>query len=95
MRYLYAQYEYAGKLKPELFYYRTRGGAKIDLVLKTNDTLIGIDCVTSIDISAYKLRGMNSFLKKYKNAKGYIISPVQESYMADENIMVLPWTMIG
>jgi len=92
---IYAQYEYAGKLKPELFYYRTRGGAMIDLVLKTNNTIVGIKCSTSIDVTPYSLRGMKSFLKKYESAKGYVVAPVQQAYEIDKNIMVIPWTAIG
>jgi predicted AAA+ superfamily ATPase len=92
---IYAQYEYSGKAKPSLYYYRTRGGAEIDLVLKTNDQLIGIECSTSVDISPYKLRGMESFLKKHEEAVGYIIAPIQKAYKASEKIFVIPWDAIG
>ena len=92
---IYAQYEYAGKIKPKLYYYRTRGGAEIDLVLKTNNKLIGIECTTSVDISAYKQRGMKSFLKKYDKAVGYFVAPVQKSYSIEKNIFVIPWNNIG
>lgn len=92
---IYSQYEYSGKLKPNLYYYKTRGGATLDLVLKTNNKLIGIDCMTNADVSPYKQRGMKSFLNKYKDATGYFIAPVQEPYKIDENIFVIPWNLIG
>ncbi len=92
---IYAQYEYAGKLKPQLYYYRTRGGAEIDLVLKTKDNLIAIECVTTVDISDYMQRGMKIFLKKYSNAIGYFIAPVQKMYALSENIYVIPWSQIA
>jgi uncharacterized protein len=92
---IYAQYEYSGKLKPSLYYYRSRGGAEVDLILQTNNEIVGIDCTTSIDISPYALRGMKSFLKKYDHAKGYIVAPVQEAYKIEKNIFVIPWIMIG
>lgn len=92
---IYAQYEYAGKLRPQLYYYNARGGASIDLVLKTRDHLIGIECVTSVDISDYAQRGMKSFLKKYDNAIGYFIAPVQKVYSIADNIHVIPWNQIG
>jgi len=43
MNEIYAQYEYAGKLKPKIYYYRSRGGAEIDLVMKVNNKVIGIN----------------------------------------------------
>lgn len=92
---IYSQYEYAGKQKPEDCYYRTRGSASIDLAINANGTLVGIECVTSVDITDYKLRGMRSFLKKQENAQGYIIAPVQDAYQVDNRITVVPWTSIG
>lgn len=92
---IYAQYEYAGKIKPKLYYYQSRGGASIDLVLEADGHLIGVDCITNIDVSPYRVRGMKSFLKKYPNAKGYIVAPVQSMYKLEENITVVPWTVVG
>ncbi len=92
---IYAQYEYAGKLKPELFHYASRGGAEIDLVLKANQHVVGIECSTTVDISPYRQRGMNSFLSKHENAIGYFIAPIQESYQIEKNIFVIPWGQIG
>lgn len=90
-----AQYEYSGKLKPEMYFYKTRGGAEIDLVLKTKNKLVGIECVTNEDISAYRQRGMKSFLSKYPSALGYFVAPVQEMYKIENNITVIPWNEIG
>lgn len=92
---IYSQYEYSGKLKPELFHYRSRGGAEIDLVVQTKEKLIGIDCITSDDISPYRQRGMRSFLEKYPHAIGFFIAPVQRGYSIEKNIYVIPWNCIG
>jgi len=92
---IYAQYEYAGKSKPKLSYFRSRGGAELDLILKVNNEIIGLECSTSIDISPYRLRGMKSFLRKYPDATGYIIAPVLEAYRVEKNILVIPWNSIG
>jgi uncharacterized protein len=90
-----AQYEYSGKLKPKIFHYRTRGGAEIDLVLKTKDKLIGIECHMSDNIRAYAQRGMKSFLSRYPNAKGYFVAPIQKPYNLEKNLTVIPWNAIG
>ena len=92
---IYAQYEYTGKSKPNLYYYRSRGGATIDLVLQTANEIAAIDCTTSVNISPYKLRGIKSFLTKYPSAKAYIVAPVQENYKIEKNIEVVPWNAIG
>ncbi len=92
---IYSQYEYSGKIKPHLYYYRTRGGAEIDLVLKTRGKLVGIECTTTVDIPAYKQRGMNNFLKKYDKAIGYFVAPVQKAYSLQNNIQIIPWNTMG
>jgi predicted AAA+ superfamily ATPase len=38
-----AQFEYSGESRPELYYYRSRGGAEVDLILRHKDHLIAID----------------------------------------------------
>jgi len=95
MNEIYSQYEYSGKLKPDLYYYRTRGGSEIDLILKTRDHLVGIDCVTTDDISPYRQRGMKNFIEKHKNAVGYFVAPVQRFYSIQKNIHVIPWNQMG
>lgn len=92
---IYAQHEYSGNVKPELYYYKTRGGAEIDLVLKTKDRLAGIQCTESVEISSYAQRGMKSFLRNYNKAHGYFIAPVTEGYQIDDRMHVVPWGSIG
>lgn len=92
---IFSQYEYSGKLKPELYHFKTRGGAAIDLVLKANDRLIGIEYVNHVNLTPYQLRGMKSFLNKHQNAQGYVIAPIQSPYKIDDNISVIPWNFIG
>lgn len=92
---IYAQYEYAGKIRPKLFYYNTRGGAKIDLVLQTREQLVGIECLINDDVSEYRQRGMKSFLENYQNATGYFIAPIDRGYKINERMQVIPWNNIG
>lgn len=92
---IYAQYEYSGKLKPKLFYYRTRGGAAIDLVLQTKDNIVGIECLINDDVSEYRQRGMKSFLENFPTATGYFIAPIERGYKINEKMQVISWNSIG
>lgn len=95
MNEIYAQYEYSGRLKPKLYYYKTRAGAGIDLVLQTKEKRVGIECLTTIDLSPYRQRGMKSFLAKYPDATGYFIAPIQKGFQVDKNMFAVPWTEIA
>ena len=92
---IYAQYEYAGKLKPNLYHYQTHGGSSINLVLKTNEKLVSIECITTVDINTYKQRGLKNFIKKYSEAEGYFVAPIQEPYKIEHWLFVIPWNFLA
>lgn len=102
---IFSQFEYygstAGFSRPQLYHYRSRGGAEIDLVLrysnkrKKGEVVIGIKAHLSSRISDYDLRGIKSFLAKYRSATGYIVAPVTETYKEDDRLYVVPWTLLG
>lgn len=92
---IYAQYEYAGKLKPKIYHYKSRGGAEIDLVVETKENLFAIQCVCTDEINEFMQRGMKAFLEKHEDAVGYFVAPVQKGYSLADNLHVIPWGQIG
>jgi predicted AAA+ superfamily ATPase len=92
---IFAQYEYAGKLKPKLYHYISRSGSEVDLVLETQDELVAIQCVNTVEINPYMQRGMKAFLEKHDQAVGYFVAPVQKGYSLANNLHVIPWGQIG
>jgi hypothetical protein len=89
-----AQYEYSGEGRPGLYFYRSRGGAEVDLVLKTKKMTLGIELSITSDITPYALRGMKSFLASHNSAEGVVLAPVTQSHDLD-GIRILPWAHIG
>lgn len=89
-----AQHEYSGGSRPGLFSYRSRGGAKLDLVLQDKKKFLGIQISIKSDITPYFLRSIKSFLASHHGAKGIILAPVTQSFSID-GIKILPWTYIG
>ncbi len=102
---IFSQFEYSSSSsnlsKPSVSYYKTRGGAEVDIILeyknnKENKTeLIAVEAMISEKIHPYKLKGINSFLKKYKHAIGYVIAPVSDLYQEEERLFIVPWEYIG
>jgi len=89
-----AQYEYSGAGRPGLFSYRSRGGAKVDLVLQDRKKILGIGMSITSDISPYSLRSMKSFLNAHPSASGIVLAPVTQGFTVD-GIPIVPWTDIG
>lgn len=74
--------------KPEWkpFFYRTRTGVEIDLVLEKGMKKIAIEFKVS---TAPKLgRGFYQALKDLNIERGYIISPIESSYQLNEKVVV-------
>jgi uncharacterized protein len=90
-----AQFEYSGESRPEISHYRSRGGAKVDLILRRRDRLLAIEIATSSDVKPYSLRGIKSFLSSYEKAEGIVLAPVTDAYSVERNLQVLPWTQVG
>lgn len=90
-----AQFEYSGESRPEISYYRSRGGAEVDLILRQKDRLLAIEISISSDVKPYSLRGIKSFLSSYEKAEGIVLAPVAEAYRLEKNLQVIPWTKIG
>ncbi len=63
-----AQFEYSGEARPELYHYRSRGGAEVDLILRQKNHLLAIEISISSDVRPYSLRGIKSFLSSYNKA---------------------------
>ncbi len=91
---IYAQFEYSGQGRPQLCHYRSRGGAGVDLVLKYNNKILGIDLGLSSDIKPYSLRGLKSFVATHKNAEGVVLAPITQTFEMD-GIRIIPWTNMG
>jgi predicted AAA+ superfamily ATPase len=76
------------------YFYRTHGGAEVDLVLETATGIILIEIKKGKKTS---LRGIKSFLDGWKGKKktAYILSLSEEPDIIDENIFrIAPWMLL-
>ncbi len=75
------------------FFYRTRAGAELDLVLfKSSQEIIGVEIKYSM--APKVTRGFWKSIEDLKCRKSYVIYPGHETYLISENVQVLPLTQI-
>lgn len=80
---------------PRIFYYRTKDGVEVDIVMEQNGSLIPIEIKLGATISDVDTRGIQHFSAAYKNARSSaIIAPVRNAYKIGKDILVLPPTAI-
>lgn len=79
---------------PNMYHWRTYGGAEVDLILEWNGTFYPIEIKGKSHPSKMDAKGINSFRKTYprlKIANGLIIAPAEAAYQLTNEVYVLPW----
>ena len=83
---------------PVVHHWRTRGGAKVDLVLERDGVLFPIEVKASSQPSRRDTSGLNAFRKTYprvKVAPGLVIAPCAGLLRLSEDDWALPWDAIA
>lgn len=69
-------------------FYRTAGGAELDLVVRTGNRKIAIECKASL---APRLeRGFYQAMEDLQINEAWVISPVEKAYPLKKNVWVMP-----
>ena len=76
--------------KWDYYYYRTRNGAEIDLVLEGNFGLLPIEIKLGVTTKLKQLTSLNNFIKEHELPFGIVINNAQEIKMLNGNIIQLP-----
>lgn len=88
---LFASISYRETRQP-VHYYRTKAGAEVDFVLNYGQTAIEVKLAR--DVRRADLRGLNSFLDEYPEARAVVVclEPVQRTITANgRKIEIFPW----
>lgn len=84
-------------MKPNLFHWRTSGGAEVDVVLERNGVLFPIEVKAKSHPTLLDLRGIKSFRETYprrKIGKGLVIAPAEASFQITAEDFVIPWSWL-
>lgn len=78
----------------DYYYYRTGGGAEIDLVLEGDFGLIPVEIKYSQTVPKRQLKNLKTFIKEKKCPYGLVINNDEYPRLYDENIAGIPFTYI-
>lgn len=79
---------------PQLYHWRTSGGAEVDLILELDGFLFPIEMKCKTNITGHDTRGLRSFRETYgshKVAPGIIVYAGTECYHVDKYTTAVPW----
>jgi predicted AAA+ superfamily ATPase len=75
----------------EYYYYRTGGGAEVDLILEGDFGLVPIEIKYSQKVSSKQLRGLKDFIKERKCRFGIVINNDEYPRLYDDKIIGIPF----
>lgn len=80
----------AGVRDCDAYYYRTRGGAEVDLILEGRFGVLPIEIKHGIQVDRKQLRSLNDFIKEHHCAFGVLINQSDKIIWLTENIVQVP-----
>jgi hypothetical protein len=86
------------EMPPNLFHWRSHGGAEVDVVLEYSGRLFPIEITLRSNPGRDKAGAMRAFRDAYPGVaadRGLIIAPVEQPYAVDEGTWVVPWDAEG
>jgi len=86
--------------EPQLYHWRSNGGAEVDLVISFDNKLYPIEIKMASSLSKYDARGIQAFKETYKASgcmvmPGIIIYAGEDCYHVEEDVLALPWNSLA
>jgi hypothetical protein len=81
-------------VRPELFFWRTSGGAEVDLLIRDGRRLVPIEIKLGAAVDRHKVAGLRQCMTDLGLTKGYVIANTTERYAIGTNIEVVPWAEV-
>jgi predicted AAA+ superfamily ATPase len=78
----------------QYFYYRTGGGAEVDLVLEGDFGLVAVEIKYASSVAERDLRGLRDFVREYKARIGIVINNDHTPRLYDDNLLGLPFNWL-
>ena len=78
----------------EYSYYRTGGGAEVDLVLEADFGRVAVEIKHTSTPNARDLRGLRDFVREQKARLGMVITNDSTARLYEENIVGLPFNWL-
>ena len=81
---------------PNMYHWRTNGGAEVDLILEIDGALYPIEIKCKTNVQSKDASGITSFCKTYPHLKimpGLIVYAGKTCYQLPNNVIALPWNV--
>jgi len=88
----------AWDVMPGFYHYRSAGGAEVDLILEMNGRLFPVEIKSKAHPSKKDAGGIKSFRQAFPDEDiedGLLVCAAAQPYRISENVVAMPWHMLG
>lgn len=78
------------QIRYDSYFYRSKNGAEVDLVIESSEGLIPIEIKSGSDLRAESLRSIKSFIEDYSCKHGIVINTGDRCQLIAENLIQVP-----
>ena len=91
-----SQFSYAGQMRPDVFFYATNRGSRIDFIIESKDTRYAVKLTESEAPGTYLLRATEAFRKKHPRIPVWVLAPCLHILQpgSDKDVKIAPWSSI-
>jgi predicted AAA+ superfamily ATPase len=90
----FSRYSYAGLSRPDIFYYESTKGSRMDFLVDSKDSSFAVLLCREEAPPTYTLRSAFAFRKKHPNVSVFVCAPCVEKHKIENGIQMVPWTQV-
>lgn len=88
---IFSQFSYAGKRRPDIFFYESSRGSTMDFILTEENYKIAIKICHDEAPSTYFMRAIDGFKKNNPEFKMIVLAPCTKSHRVTSKVQIIPW----
>lgn len=85
------------RVRPQLYHWRSAGGAEVDLVLERDGRLFPVEAKAATSLSGHDTRGLRAFRETYGDARvapAVIVFAGDRPYRVNPHTVAVPWNVL-
>ncbi|MGK5086777.1 AAA family ATPase [Bdellovibrionota bacterium FG-2] len=91
----FSQFSYSAQMRPDVFYYQSSRGSRIDFIVQARKLSYAIKLVENEAPSTYQLRSVDAFLAKNREIPVLVAAPCLNGMVLDKGVSLVSWASLG
>ena len=82
-------------VRPEVFFWRTQGGAEVDLLIVEGLRILPVEIKLGAAIDHHSIAGLRQCMKDLGLRRGWVVTTAKERRRLSSGIEIIPWAELA